>query len=172
MISWNREGILFSPFLSLWVLYVRSQATVCYLLHAGLCPQQHTNGQSAHCLSFGSVTVDAVSLILHSWRLKRGKNHQRSFLASPDITSALCVFFFCFFLLTSGANISWKKIPTLCLYKVPLSSVTLKWLFVPTLAMPNVAYFANVAEIREKYNFLMRSLLKFPTVWRFKCMCF
>lgn len=97
MISWNREGILFSPFLSLWVLYVRSQATVCYLLHAGLCPQQHTNGQSAHCLSFGSVTVDAVSLILHSWRLKRGKNHQRSFLASPDITSALCVFFLFFF---------------------------------------------------------------------------
>lgn len=118
MTSTNREGIL-------WLAYMRnasvgSQATACYLLHTGLCPQQHTDRQSAHCLPLGSVIADAVSLILHSWRLKRGKNHQKSFLASPDITSA--------------ANISWKKRPTLCLHKVPLSSVTLKLQFRPALA--------------------------------------
>lgn len=67
---------------------------VCYLLNSGLCLQQHTDGQSAHCLLLGSLTVDAVSLILNSWTLKRGKNHQASFLASPHISPALDCFFF------------------------------------------------------------------------------
>lgn len=72
----------------------------CYLLHTGFCPQQHSDGQSAHCLwALGSLTVDAVSLILNSWTLERGKNHQGSFLASPGISRALYVF-----LLTSTAN--------------------------------------------------------------------
>lgn len=56
------------------------------------------------------------------------------------------------FSLTSPANTSWEKRPTLCLHKVPLSSVTSKLLFTPTLALLNVAYFANVAEIREKWS--------------------
>ena len=61
-------------------------------MHTGLCLHQHTDGQSAHCLSLGSVAADAVSLILNSWGLKRGKNHQRRFLATSDITPALHFF--------------------------------------------------------------------------------
>lgn len=67
----------------------------CYLLHTGFCSQQHTDGQSARCLrGLGSLTVDAVSLILNSWTFKRGKNYQRGLLASPGISPALCFFIY------------------------------------------------------------------------------
>lgn len=52
-----------------------------YLLHTGLCPQQHVDGQRARCLRLGSVTADAVPLILHSWGGTRGEKHQQSLLA-------------------------------------------------------------------------------------------
>lgn len=86
----NRQRILWTPLVirsTSVYFFKRTLATTRHLLHAGLCPQQHADGQGAHCLwAFGSRNIDAVSLILNSWTLKRGKNHQKSFLASWSCT--------------------------------------------------------------------------------------
>lgn len=136
---------------------------MCYLLHTGLCPQQHIDRQSAHCLSLGSVTVGAVSLILHSWRLKRGKNHQRSFLASPDITSAHRFFFF--FLNSPRLQTSPERKDLLfCLHKVPLYLVILKLQLMPTLA--KCCLLCKCGRNERKFPiFYFSSLLKSPSVW-------